>query len=516
MDFIFILCAILCVVCTSLACLKNLHIFQLNTYRAVEQFKWIKKNYIKLIFHFIGLIFAAIVCLLHNRAGYVLLGVLMLISLPLCMPLKNAKKPIVYTSRMKRLIETSAVVEIAVIVLACFVPAPYKYMCLALLFALAPILPIISNVINMPAEKAVRQYYINDAKKMLAQCPNLIVIGITGSYGKTSVKYYLNSLLKTKYNVLMTPESFNTPMGVVKTIREQLRPTHEIFICEMGAKRVGEIKELCDIVHPTHGILTAVGEQHLETFKSIENIIKTKFELADAVADKGVIFLNGDNSFIRDNLPDQKYFTYGISDINDYHAENLSVSQSGTEFTFIGDGETIDGLHTRLIGEHNVVNLAGAIAMAKFLGVPDNQIRIQLNKLTPPPHRLQLSQNGGVTIIDDAYNSNPSGSKAALNTLALFDGYKVLVTPGMIDLGVKQDELNRRFGIYAAEVCDFIILVGEKQAEPIYDGIASTDYDLSKVFVASGIKEAISKAYSLQTDKPKIVLLENDLPDNYL
>ena len=154
--------------------------------------------------------------------------------------------------------------------------------------------------------------------------------------------------------------------------------------------------------------------------------------------------------------------------------------------------------------------------MAKFLGVPDNQIRIQLNKLTPPPHRLQLSQNGGVTIIDDAYNSNPSGSKAALNTLALFDGYKVLVTPGMIDLGAKQDELNRQFGIYAAEVCDFIILVGEKQAEPIYDGIASTDYDLSKVFVASGIKEAISKAYSLQTDKPKIVLLENDLPDNYL
>ena len=125
---------------------------------------------------------------------------------------------------------------------------------------------------------------------MLAACPNLAVIGVTGSYGKTSVKFYLNTLLKAKYNVLMTPESYNTPMGVVKTVRGSLRATHEIFICEMGAKYVGDIKELCDIVHPKHGIITSIGPQHLESFKSLQNVINTKFELADALPKDGMLF----------------------------------------------------------------------------------------------------------------------------------------------------------------------------------------------------------------------------------
>ena len=169
------------------------------------------------------------------------------------------------------------------------------------LLSLAPLLTVIGNIVNSPIEKANRQYYINDAKKMLKACPDLKVIGITGSYGKTSVKYYLSTVLKAKYNVLMTPESYNTPMGVVKTIREQLRPTHEVFVCEMGARHVGDIKEICDIVFPEYGIITSIGEQHLETFKSIDNIIKTKFELYDAVSDKSKMFLNGDTENNKSN-----------------------------------------------------------------------------------------------------------------------------------------------------------------------------------------------------------------------
>lgn len=165
-----------------------------------------------------------------------------------------------------------------------------------------PFLVLIGNFINAPIEKGIRQYYINDAKKMLKACPDLKVIGITGSYGKTSVKYFLSTALKAKYNVLMTPESYNTPMGVVKTIREQLRPTHEIFVCEMGARNVGDIKEICDIVFPDYGIITSIGEQHLESFKSIDNIVKTKFELYDAVPDKKNMFLNGDNQYISAKL----------------------------------------------------------------------------------------------------------------------------------------------------------------------------------------------------------------------
>ena len=383
-------------------------------------------------------------------------------------------------------------------------------------FSIAPLLPMFINLINAPIEGSIRKYYINDAKKILRSCPNLIVIGITGSFGKTSVKYFLTTLLRAKYNVLMTPESFNTPMGVVKTIREQLRPTHEIFVCEMGAKFKGDIKELCDIVNPTHGIITSIGEQHLETFKSVDNIIQTKFELANAVADTGILLLNGDNDYINSQQVNQLHYTYGLLKNNDCHSTKMYVSQNGTEFSLICGKDETSLMKTKLVGEHNVTNLLGAIAMAKQLGVTDAQIKSQLIKIESPPHRLQLIKNGNTTIIDDSYNSNPSGSKAALKTLSLFNGYKILVTPGMVDLGDKQDELNFNLGVYAAEVCDFIILVGEKQAQPIYNGIISTGYDKSKVLISPGIKEAMQKASALQYNDKKIILIENDLPDNYL
>ena len=136
--------------------------------------------------------------------------------------------------------------------------------------------------------------YINDAKQMLAQMPDLKIIGITGSYGKTSTKHYLNRILSEQFDVLMTPGSFNTPMGVVRTVREMMKPYYYVFIVEMGAKQLGDIKEICDIVHPEIGIVTAVGEQHLESFKSIENVQRTKFELVEALPENGFAVLNDD------------------------------------------------------------------------------------------------------------------------------------------------------------------------------------------------------------------------------
>ena len=141
--------------------------------------------------------------------------------------------------------------------------------------------------------------YVKDARRILESMPGLTVIGITGSYGKTSTKNFLHSLLSVKYNVLMTPESYNTTMGVVRTVRERLRPTHQVFIVEMGAKNPGDIREICDLVRPKYGMITSIGEQHLETFKTLDNIIKTKFELADAIPRRDCL-LNLDNRYIRD------------------------------------------------------------------------------------------------------------------------------------------------------------------------------------------------------------------------
>ena len=375
---------------------------------------------------------------------------------------------------------------------------------------------LVANLINIPVEKLVNRYYTNDAKRILAACPDLKIIGITGSYGKTSVKYYLNTLLRARYNVLMTPESYNTPMGVVKTVRGSLRATHEIFICEMGAKWVGDIKELCDIVHPQHGVITSIGPQHLESFKTLDAVKNTKFELADALPQDGMLFLNNDDENIRAHGSKRPFVSYGIENKSDYTASDISVSERGTTFTVTGpDGEK-ESFSTRLIGRHNVLNITGAIAVSNKFGIPLSELKGQVRRLEGVPHRLELKKKNGVTLIDDAYNSNPSGTKAALEALRLFEGYKILVTPGMVELGEKQEELNREFGANAAKVCDYVVLVGKKQAVPIKAGLLDAGYPEKKIFVADTIEEALTHVYAIGSNgQQKIVLLENDLPDNY-
>lgn len=314
----------------------------------------------------------------------------------------------------------------------------------------------------------------------------------------------------------MTPESYNTTMGVVKVVRGQLNATHEIFLCEMGAKNVGEIKEICDIVKPKHGIITSIGPQHLETFKSIDNIIKTKFELADSLPDNdGIIFLNYDNEYIAKHECNKNKVTYSLGSGTDYYADNIFVSENGTQFT-VHNGNEEKQFATKLIGSHNVQNIVGAIAVANTLGVPFADLVMPVKRLECVPHRLQIIKGTNKTIIDDAFNSNPTGAKAALDTLAVFDGFKILVSPGMVELGEKEYELNKHFGEQAAEICDFVIAVGERQAVPIVDGLKAKGYPEEKTYVAKNLNEALAKVENIKTGgEKKIVLLENDLPDNY-
>ena len=290
----------------SMSLIDSVHFFQLNSYRFDTHTKWIRENSRKYLTHNIisVLMLIAVFIPMKPVVKSVILEVLFIISLPTEKP-KKAKKPLVYTPRVKRMLFTTLLVVLAVLVPTTIVGLTtahetYALCAMVVIYALSPFIILLSNLINKPVELSINQYYTNDAKKMLKSCPNLKIIGITGSYGKTSVKYYLTTLLRSKYNVLMTPESYNTPMGVVKTIRGSLKATHEIFICEMGAKWVGDIKELCDIVHPHHGVITSVGPQHLESFKTLDAVKNTKFELADAVEGKGMLFLNGDDENIRD------------------------------------------------------------------------------------------------------------------------------------------------------------------------------------------------------------------------
>ena len=518
----YLICVALFLVSTAMSVIDSMHFFQLNSYRFDTHTKWLRENHGKYLSHAtLSVILLIIVTVpLNISLKLILTALILAVSLKAEKP-KKAKKPLVYTPRVKRMLATLSLL-VGVIVCAvskpCFINHRESIAALVLvvLYAFSPVLVLLANLINKPIELSINRHYTNDAKKILAACPDLTIIGVTGSYGKTSVKYYLNTLLRAKYNVLMTPESFNTPMGVVKTIRGSLKATHEIFICEMGAKWVGDIKELCDIVHPKHGIITSVGPQHLESFKTLDAVKSTKFELADALPEDGMLFLNGDDENIKAYGCKRPAVTYSIEGDADYVAYDLSVSEKGTSFSVLTrDGET-ERFSTRLIGRHNVLNIVGAIAISHRLGIPLSALKGQVRKLAGVPHRLELTEKNGVTVIDDAYNSNPSGTKAALEALGLFDGYKILVTPGMVELGEKQEELNREFGRNAAKVCDYVVLVGKKQAVPIQAGLLDEGYDESRIFVASTIEEALNHVYALSSHgKKKVILLENDLPDNY-
>ncbi len=509
---LFILCIISSLAAFAVSAIKFLHFFQLNSYRAKIHSKWICKNFSKWAPNLIGgivLIFLSIWDGIGAKWMYLTTSALLiLLSLP-----KKAKKPIVYTMRVKRLLVTTFI--LLVLLAAAGYHSNAICVVISSLFLLSPGFIMISNIINRPLELCITKHYINDAKKLLSSS-DAKVIGITGSYGKTSVKYYLSTLLKSKYNTLMTPESYNTPMGVVITIRSSLSALNEVFVCEMGAKRVGEIKEICDIVYPELGIITSVGPQHLETFKSLDNVKKTKFELADSLPVNGTLFVNADDENIMSYIGDRKHIGYSVKGNGDYNAEIISLGEKGTTFKVTSPAGECEEFSTKLIGMHNVLNITGAIAVANSMGIDMKRLKAQVSKLEQVPHRLELVKKGNDLIIDDAYNSNPTGTKAALETLSYFEGMKILLTPGMVELGAKQEELNREFGKNAAKVCDYVILVGKHQTEPIYTGLKDENYSEDKIFVAETFSEAITHAYGLNAKgERKIILLENDLPDNY-
>ena len=551
---IFTILIYLPIVCFAILGLRyHTHMLQLSSYQFQGYFRHLKTDKARMIAHiaFILLFVITMSGELINTGIQILALVALLgvyVGLLISYVPKKAKKKFVVTDRVKRLFVTYVILSFLILVLpyiifgafrrsyqdlspeaglaGAFISMMITVIMMVLYIGLLPLLPALANLINKPIENRISRWYIDDAVRMIKEHGDLRIIGITGSFGKTSVKYYLTTLLSESFSVLMTPESYNTPMGIVRTIREHLKPTHEIFVCEMGARHLHDIKEITDIVHPDDGIVTSIGYQHLETFHSLENIISTKYELLDAVDEKEkaegkqegkhLKFVNGDNEIIRANMKYPDAITYGLSDGNDYQAKDVQVSGAGTSFTVTApNGESAE-FTTRLVGRHNVENIVGAIAAANSLGVPMKKLVMAVRRLVSVPHRLELTKHGNVSILDDAYNSNPNGAKVALETLSLFEGsVKILVTPGMVELGEKEAEYNEEFGKQAAAVCDYIILVGQKNSADIERGALGAGFDKERIFTKSSFKEASELMYEIDAGKEKVILLENDLPDNY-
>lgn len=437
---------------------------------------------------------------------------------------KESKKPLKITARVWRIIATGVVVMLLFSGLGLALLESHielvgvQVIGWLLIFNLfAYFLMLVANWLNKPMENSIRLGFINDARRIIKNSQSLDVVGVTGSYGKTSTKHALNAILSEQFNTLMTPESYNTPMGITITIRNYLKPIHSKFIAEMGAYKVGEINELCNIAYPKYGILTSVGPQHLETFKTIDHVKQTKFELIEFLPADGIGFINIDDENIRDYYENKfkgvcTVYTYGINQKADYRAKDIVVSEKGTTLNVVFRDGSVHEFQTKLLGLHNIYNTVASIALGNELGIPVEKMKIAVRKMKPVTHRLELRRNGNFTIIDDAFNSNPVGSKMALEVLGQMSGKRIVLTPGMVDLGSAQYELNKAFGTYMKDTCDYVILVGKKQTEPIQEGLAEVGFPKENITVAENLTEAFKVMYEV-VEPGAFVLIENDLPE---
>lgn len=512
---------------------KALHMLQQNLYNENQRYlKWLKKNLKTAFFHIdlFGVVGTSVLFLMKDDIVKNI-WLIMLIAFYLFAThvfinhskTEQNKKPLVVTSRIKRLWVTLLLIFIVPSLIFILSNKNYTTMVFveSVLIVFSYILAYLANLINHPVERMVFHYYAGKAKKKLKNMANLKVVGITGSYGKTSSKNILNDILGIKYITKPTPKNFNTYYGLMITINNHLDKFDEVFLAEMGAYTRGDIKGLCDLVHPKYGVLTTIGTAHLESFGSEENIQKTKFELIESLPDDGVAVLNMDDekqlTYELHNHP-KKIWIAVFNQNADLQARNIRCTSKGTSFDlYVKEEDRTYPFETKLLGNCNVYNILAGLALGREFGISISDLQASVRKVRAVEHRLELKKLGAMYQIDDTYNSNPTGAKMALDVLSMMDGTKVVVTPGMVELGEKEAYYNSEFGRQIAPVADFVILVGKKRTKPIQEALLEEKFKEENLIVIQDVREAYQIVNGLkEKNKDIYALFENDLPDNLL
>ena len=515
------------------AAYKFFQMIQLTGYKLKGYFLWIKDTKAKYVSRMIMLSLLSAFCVLvtsalfdvyHSDAIFSYLGLIFyfvfsivfiknLYSAPKKVPLKNTKRMTRLTIAMFIFVSALSFVLTA-ISLEYFGFVKFGIMCVVPI--LVPFIVPVVHIILIPLEQIIISAHASRAKRKLKKMPNLIKVGITGSFGKTSTKYILNTILRQKYKVCMSPHSFNTLTGLSKVVNNYLKDDDQVLIAEMGARNVGDIKKLCKLINPKYGIITAVGSQHLYSFKTVENIFKTKNELVEHIPQDGKVVFNGDNEgstklYENCNKPKEIVGSHKNSKI---YAKNITYNENGTTFDLIINKKQYS-CNTYLVGSHNVQNILLCVELALTLGLKEEQIVAGISKLEPVPHRLELSKTPTNIILDDSYNASVEGSTVALEVLKSVGERKIVITPGLVELGEKEKQENINFGKRIAKVADIVVIVNNVNFEAIKEGLEQEKFSDENIYQA----ENLDKAKILIKDfvkKGDAILFENDLPDNYI
>ncbi|MDP2736596.1 MAG: UDP-N-acetylmuramoyl-tripeptide--D-alanyl-D-alanine ligase [bacterium] len=357
--------------------------------------------------------------------------------------------------------------------------------------------------------RLAKNFYVKKAAGKLAAAENLTVIGVTGSYGKTTVKNFLEQILSARFNVIKTPKNINTEIGIAGFILKSDFSGADIFIVEMAAYKIGEIKLICDMVKPRVGILTAINEQHLPLFGSLKNTQTAKYELLRSLPAAGLAIANSDNEYVRQYLGELKCQVKTFGQRPDFKPDLLlSEVVAAPNLKFRANS---DEINTNIIGAHNAMNVAPAMLASEYLGLSRQQIAGQCLKLKLPEATMQLVNYGESTIINDSYNSNPEAFAAALNFIAGREtkGKKIVITPGMIELGEASDSAHEKISKLVAETADELIIISPNYAEALKSGLGDSAVYVRSIYEPEKLLNHIKRL----KNQPNIILLEGRLPE---
>ncbi|NBX66383.1 MAG: UDP-N-acetylmuramoyl-tripeptide--D-alanyl-D-alanine ligase [Proteobacteria bacterium] len=433
-------------------------------------------------------------------------------------PRVSGKKKLALTARASRILWTSYGIIVALALTAALLQM--HMLAWVLLIQMVPFSLAIANWLLDPWEKKVQDGFAKEAHEKLLELKPF-TIGITGSFGKTSTKHILGHILSQFAPTLITPGSINTPMGIARVIRENLAPHHKYFICEMGAYGPGSIKRLCDLAPPDAGVLITVGHAHYERFKSLETVAHTKCELPEAaIAKDGWAVMGSDvedfeytRNFIMANRP--RIILVGHRESDDIRLTDVGQNADGIYAKILWKGAP-QTLTAPLFGTHHATNMVIAFAIACRMGLDPVLVINALKTVPQIRHRLEvINQPSGAVVIDDAYNSNPQGFKSALEVLSLLGRgrRRILISPGMIEMGAAHDVEHRKLGAQAAVDCDVFLPVFPSRIGSMIDSFKANAPHKPVVPCATFADAQKWLTENMRHDD--VVLLENDLPDLY-